>query len=79
MTGQPRRRPRRRQDVEILPPGVGTVEVEAPREALRRAWAEGYHASNVDACFNAEFGTDRRSANPYDGPAADQPDRRDAS
>ncbi|CCW15097.1 hypothetical protein QLG13_28550 (plasmid) [Rhodococcus aetherivorans] len=77
MTGRPRRRPRRRQDVEILAPDFSSDEVETLlRQALRRAWAEGYHASNVDACFNAEFGTDRRSVNPYDEPA-DQSDQRD--
>ncbi|NCL73596.1 hypothetical protein [Rhodococcus sp. YH1] len=77
MTGRPRRRPRRRPDVEILAPGFDTGEFEALlRQALRRAWAEGYHASNVDACFNAEFGADRRSVNPYDEPS-DRPDQRD--
>lgn len=35
------------------------------REACRQAWNEGYHASNVDACMNAEFGGRHRSANPY--------------
>lgn len=47
--------------------GVAEDEVHRLlRRACRQAWDEGYHASNVDACMNAEFGTARRSRNPYD-------------
>lgn len=54
--------------------GVGEDEVQRLlRRACRRAWDEGYHASNVDACMNAEFGIGRRSRNPYDEIAGDTP------
>ncbi|MEF9411852.1 hypothetical protein V4F30_24450 [Rhodococcus sp. IITD102] len=54
--------------------GVAEAEVQRLlRRACRQAWDEGYHASNVDACMNAEFGTARRSRNPYDEAADEVP------
>ncbi|WP_152975406.1 hypothetical protein [Rhodococcus rhodochrous] len=78
MTGRSPRRPPRRVGAEISAPAIGIDEFEVLlRRALRRARGEGYHASNVDPCFNAAFGTDRRSVNPYDR-LTDAPDQHDA-